>query len=86
MPAEGSYASAEAENVKPLQTLEADIAAKISQEEATISQDFANISLQNRPISEAIAKPAQGDMRVLTEEEQALSSAGFCFQHHPNPV
>jgi hypothetical protein len=70
----GSYASAEAENVKPLQTLEADIEAKISREEATISHDFANISLQNRLISEAIAKLAQGDMRVLTEEEQALKA------------
>jgi hypothetical protein len=70
----GSYASAEAENVKPLQTLEADIEAKISREEATISHDFANISLQNRLISEAIANLAQGDMRVLTEEEQALKA------------
>src|SRR5271163_1320027 len=58
----GTYASAEAANAKPLKTLEADI----SQEEATISRDFANISLQNRLISEAFAKLAQGDMRVLT--------------------
>ena len=68
---------------QPLTTLE----AKISQEEPTISHDITNISLQNRLISEAIAKLAQGDMRVLTEEEQALSSAEvdtrFCFQHHP---
>ncbi|MGA7053182.1 MAG: hypothetical protein WBZ37_18320, partial [Mycobacterium sp.] len=39
--------------------------------EATISQDITNISLQNRLISEAIAKLAQGDMRVLTDEELA---------------
>jgi hypothetical protein len=63
----GSYASTEAASVKPLRTLE----AEISQEEATISRDFGNISLQNRLISEAIAKLAQGDMRVLTEEELA---------------
>ncbi|MGA7050866.1 MAG: PE family protein [Mycobacterium sp.] len=63
----GTYASSEAANAKPLKTLEADI----SQEEATISRDFANISLQNRLISEAIAKLAQGDMRVLTDEELA---------------
>jgi hypothetical protein len=66
----GSYASTEAANADPLTTLE----AKISQEEATISHDITNISLQNRLISEAIAKLAQGDMRVLTEEEQALKA------------
>ncbi len=63
----GTYASTEAANAKPLKTLEADI----SQKEATISQDITNISLQNRLISEAIAKLAQGDMRVLTDEELA---------------
>jgi hypothetical protein len=66
----GTYASTEAANAKPLTTLEADI----SQEEATISHDITNISLQNRLISEAIAKLAQGDMRVLSEEEQALKA------------
>ncbi len=67
----GSYASTEAANAKPLKTLEADI----SQEEATISQDITNISLQNRLISEAIGKLAQGDMRVLTEDELATEAA-----------
>jgi hypothetical protein len=72
----GSYASAEAANAKPLTTLE----AKISQEEATISQDILNIELQNRLISEAFAKLAQGDMRVLTDEELAREAARKSIQ------
>jgi hypothetical protein len=63
----GSYASTEAASVKPLRTLEADI----SQEEATVSRYFAYTSLQNRLFIEAIEKLAQGDMRVLTDEELA---------------
>jgi PE family len=60
----GTYASTEATNGKPLQNFE----ATISQDEATISRD---IELQNRLISEAVAKLDPEVERVLTDEEQA---------------
>jgi len=63
----GSYASTEAANARPLRALEADI----SQEEATVSRYFAYTSLQNRVFIEFFEKLAQGEMRVLTDEELA---------------